>query len=348
MDWKPESHKNRYFNIGLEGNDGYRLYINGELLVGKWEKQTYSTMLKRYYFEKDKLYQIKIEFYEPSGGARINLIWDMDVNNNWKGQIAGAVSASQEADVAVVIVGINEGEFQDRAFLNLPGHQEEMIREISRTGKPVVVVIIGGSAVTMSHWISGVSSVIYAWYPGQEGGRAVADVLFGDYNPSGRLPVTFPISEAQLPLVYNHKPTGRGDDYNNLTGLPLFPFGYGLSYTNFEYSNLTSDKDTISDNESVRIHFNLKNTGKYAGEEVVQLYIRDELASVARPVLELKGFKRIYLSPQETKEVTFTITPELLKMYNHDMKEVIEPGEFRIMIGPSSRELKLKRTITVK
>jgi beta-glucosidase len=210
------------------------------------------------------------------------------------------------------------------------------------------VVIIGGSAVTMSHWIEDVSSVIYAWYPGQEGGRAVADVLFGDYNPSGRLPVTFPISEAQLPLVYNHKPTGRGDDYNNLTGLPLFPFGYGLSYTNFEYSNLTSDKDTISDNESVRIHFNLKNTGKYAGEEVVQLYIRDELASVARPVLELKGFKRIYLSPQETKEVTFTITPELLKMYNHDMKEVIEPGEFRIMIGPSSRELKLKRTITVK
>ena len=137
--------------------------------------------------------------------------------------------------LVVIVAGIEEGEGLDRAYLNLPGHQEEMINKIAATGKPVVVVLVGGSAITMNKWIDNVPSVLDVWYPGDEGGNAVADVLFGDYNPSGRLPITFPVFEGQLPLVYNHKPTGRNDDYLNLNGLPLFPFGYGLSYTKFEY-----------------------------------------------------------------------------------------------------------------
>ena len=149
-------------------------------------------------------------------------------------KIREAVAAANQSDIAVVVAGIEEGEFRDRAMLNLPGKQEEMIRAVAATGKPVVVLLVGGSAITMTGWLDKVSSVLDVWYPGEEGGHAVADVLFGDYNPSGRLPITFPISEAQLPLVYNHKPTGRGDDYNNLTGLPLFPFGFGLSYTRFD------------------------------------------------------------------------------------------------------------------
>ena len=247
----------------------------------------------------------------------------------------------------MIVAGIQEGEFQDRAMLSLPGRQEELIQRVAATGKPVVVILVGGSAVTMNTWIDKIYGIIDVWYPGEEGGHAVADILFGDHNPSGRLPISFPLSEAQLPLVYNHKPTGRGDDYNNLSGLPLFPFGYGLSYTQFAYSDLRFDKKQIHTNESVNVHATITNTGNKPGEEVVQLYIRDLLSSVARPVLELKGFQSIHLNIGESKEVSFTIKPELLQMLNEKMQTVVEPGDFQIMIGASSRELWLKGLLRV-
>ena len=179
-------------------------------------------------------------------------------------------------------------------------------------------------------------------------GAAAADILFGDYNPAGRLPITFPINEAQLPLVYNHKPTGRGDDYNNLSGLPLFPFGFGLSYTTFEYSDMLFDKNVISKTDSATVTFKIKNTGTMDGDEVPQLYIRDLLSSVAQPVMQLKGFKRIHLRAGETKEVSFLITPEMLSMLNEQLQTVVEPGDFRIMIGASSRDVRLKETLRVE
>ncbi len=335
------------FKIGLDGNDGYRLFINGKLLIDRWDKLTYSTSLADFHFEKNKTYDLNVEFYEPVGNAKIRLVWNVGVDDNWQEKIQKSVATVQKAEAAIVVVGINEGEFQDRASLALPGHQETLIGEIAKTGKPVIVVIVGGSAVTMTNWMNRVPAILGVWYPGEEGGHAVADVLFGDYNPAGRLPVTFPISEAQLPLVYNHKPTGRGDDYNNLSGLPLFPFGYGLSYTQFTYSNLHFEKDTISQNESTRVWFNIKNTGDRDGDEVVQLYIRDLLATVAQPVMELKGFKRVRLKAGEEKEICFFIEPDLLKMFNRKMEEVVEPGDFRIMIGTSSRDLRLKKTLTI-
>lgn len=336
------------YKIGLDGNDGYRLYINNKLVIDNWQKQTYSTRLAEYTFTKNKQYDIKVEFFEPNGNAHIKLIWTVGVNDYWNTKINQAVAAAQKADIAVVTVGIIEGEFQDRAMLTLPGHQEELIRRVAATGKPVVVVIIGGSAVVMSNWIDKVSGVIDAWYSGEEGGHAVAHTLFGDASPAGRLPITFPQNEAQLPLVYNHKPTGRGDDYNNLSGLPLFPFGYGLSYTTFEYTNLQLAKSDIATDESTTVTCDVKNTGTIESDEVVQLYIHDELASVSRPVMELKGFQRIHLQPGETKAVSFSITPELLQMLNENMQWVVEPGNFRIMIGASSRDLRLKGTLHVK
>jgi beta-glucosidase len=334
--------------IGLDGNDGFRLFLNNKLVIDNWKKQTYSTVLTDFQFEKDKYYDIKIEFFEPVGNARLKLIWNVGVQNDWDKKIEAAVATAKQADVVVVVVGIHEGEFQDRAMLSLPGHQEEMIQKIAATGKSVAVVLVGGSAITMNSWADKVPSILDVWYPGEEGGRAVAQVLFGDYNPAGRLPVTFPLHEAQLPLVYNHKPTGRGDDYYNLTGLPLFPFGYGLSYTNFEYSDLTFDKREISKEESVTVKCTVKNVGKVAGDEVVQLYIRDMLASIARPVMELKGFQRIHLAPGESKIVSFQIQPSMLKMLDEKMQEVIEPGDFRIMIGASSRDIRLKGILTAK
>lgn len=336
------------FNIGIEGNDGYRLYLDGKLFIDNWKKQTHRTITKPFHFEKGKQYDIKIEFFESTGNVVLKLIWDVGVGDKGSKAIAEAVDLARGCDVAIVVAGIHEGEFQDRAYLNLPGRQEEMIQKIAATGKPVIVVLVGGSAITMSSWIDRVDGILDVWYPGVEGGNAVADVLFGDYSPAGRLPITFPVHESQLPLYYNHKPTGRGDDYYNLTGQPLFPFGYGLSYTSFEYSNLHIYRDTISANETSIVRFKVRNTGKYAGDEVVQLYLRDVLASVARPVIELKGFQRVTLQPGEEKELAFEVTPELLTMLDANLNPVVEPGDFRVMIGASSKDIRLRGFIHVR
>ncbi|GCC50299.1 beta-glucosidase [Chryseotalea sanaruensis] len=336
------------FKIGLEGNDGFRLYLDDKLIIDRWGKQSYSTSLVDYAFEKNKKYNIRIEFYEPVGNAHIKLVWDVGVPNDWQAKIDEAVNVAKKADVVIITAGIDEGEFQDRAMLQLPGHQEELIKQVTATGKPVVVVLVGGSAITMNNWIEEVEGIVDVWYPGEEGGHALAQVLFGDYNPAGRLPITFPLHEAQLPLIYNHKPTGRGDDYNNLSGLPLFPFGFGLSYTTFAYRNLKLEKSEIASGQPTTLSFSITNTGTRDGDEVVQLYLKDVLASVARPVLELKGFQRITLKAGETKNLTFTITPEILKMLNANMEWVIEPGNFELLIGASSRDIRLKAVLTVK
>ncbi|HSU28428.1 MAG TPA: glycoside hydrolase family 3 N-terminal domain-containing protein [Chitinophagaceae bacterium] len=335
------------YKIGLEGNDGFRLYINNKMVIDNWQKQTYQTILTDYYFEKGKKYDIRVEFFEPNGNAHIRLIWNYGLKDDWKRKIDEAASVASRSQVAIVVTGIEEGEFRDRAMLSLPGHQEELIKAIAATGKPVIVIIVGGSAVTMNSWISKVKGILDVWYPGEEGGPAIADILFGDSNPAGRLPITFPSHEAQLPLVYNHKPTGRGDDYNNLSGLPLFPFGFGLSYTKFEYSDIEMSKKNIQSPGSTIVSFTIKNIGTKPGDEVAQLYIRDILSSVGRPIMELKGFQRIHLAAGESNRISFEITPEMLSMLNNKMEEIVEPGDFRIMIGSSSRDIRLKETLTV-
>ncbi|MGA9295128.1 MAG: glycoside hydrolase family 3 C-terminal domain-containing protein [Ignavibacteriaceae bacterium] len=335
-------------NIGIEGNDGYKLFINDKLIINNWIQKSYGTATFPYEFQKGKDYNIKIQFYTTDGNVKVKLIWDAGVRNNWQQEINKAVDLAKQSDVAIIAAGIDEGEFRDRAILRLPGHQEELIKEVAETGTPTVVILVGGSAITMENWINKIPGILDVWYPGEMGGDAVANVLFGDYNPAGRLPVTFPVFEGQLPLYYNHEPTGRGDDYVNLTGQPLFPFGYGLSYTKFEYSGLTFDKKEITPNENIIASFKIKNTGKADGDEVAQLYIRDIYSSVATPVMELKGFKRIHLTAGETREVQFNITPDLLSMINKKLQRVVEPGDFKIMIGASSKDIRLMDKIKVK
>jgi len=334
-------------DIGIKGDDGYKLYINDELVIDNWKKQTVQQITKAYSFQKNKEYDIKLEFYESTGNVWFKLIWNTGIENNWQNKIAEATSLAKKSDVALVCVGIEEGEFKDRAYLSLPGHQEELIKAVAQTGTPTIVTIVGGSAVTMQNWLSEVPALIDVWYPGDEGGHAVADVIFGDYNPAGRLPLTFPIHESQLPLYYNHKPTGRGDDYLNLSGKALFPFGFGLSYTHFQYSDLELEKNLISASENTIVRCKITNTGNYDGDELVQLYIKDEFASVARPIMELKGFQRIHLKKGETKEVFFKITPELLMMFDAEMEELVETGDFRIMIGASSNDIRLRTILKV-
>ncbi|MBS4059718.1 MAG: glycoside hydrolase family 3 C-terminal domain-containing protein [Bacteroidetes bacterium] len=335
------------FKIGIDGNDGYRLYLDGKLVLDNWIKKSRQVNLTDFYFEKDREYELLIEFYEPVGNAWFRLVWNVGITDSDTEEIEKAIQLAESSDLAVIVAGIEEGEFQDRAYLNLPGRQEELINRIAAAGKPVVVVLVGGSAITMSNWINQADAILHVWYPGEEGGNAVAEVLSGNYNPAGRLPITFPVFEGQLPLVYNHKPTGRGDDYLNLTGQPLFPFGFGMSYTSFDYTGIQLSKSIISLTDTTYLTVNVTNTGKMAGDEVVQFYLRDELASVARPVMELKGFQRISLMPGETKMVTFEINPEMLSMLQKDLIKVVEPGDFRIMIGASSKDIRQRAVLTV-
>lgn len=335
------------YQLGLRGNDGFRLFLNGKLLIDHWEKLSYSTQTVDIDFVKEKQYDITVEFHENRGEANIELIWNYGVNDGQK-EFNNALKLAQTADYIIVTAGIHEGEFQDRSSLSLPGNQELFIHEISKLNKPTAVVLIGGSAIKTTDWKDKVGAILDVWYPGEEGGNAVAKVLFGAENPSGKLPITFPVEEGQLPLSYNHHPTGRGNDYYDLSGEPLYPFGFGLSYTTFEISDLHLNQTHFKANETMTATVNVKNKGSKAGSEVVQLYVKDLLASVSRPVIELKGFKKVYLRPGESKQVTIEVPVKGLQFLDEKMNWIVEKGTYRIFVGNSSKNLPLKQNIEVE
>jgi len=336
------------FEIGIEGNDGFRLFLDGKKIVDQWTKQTCRTLAVPFVFEKDREYDLRLEFYENTGNGQVNLVWNCGTGDQGGQGIAEAVRLAGESGVAVVVAGIEEGEFRDRANIGLPGLQERMIHAVAATGTPTVVVLVGGSAVTMTSWIDEVSAVIMAWYPGEAGGAAVAHVLFGAFNPAGRLPITFPRSVAQLPLYYNHKPTGRGDDYLDMTGLPLFPFGFGLSYTTFEYDELEITAGEAAPEDGALVSFAVANTGFRAGEEVVQVYLHDCEASVTRPVRELVGFRRIALEPGESRRVSIRVPRWNFSLLDKELQRRVEPGRFKILVGASSRDIRLRGLLQVE
>ncbi|MGH9880133.1 MAG: glycoside hydrolase family 3 C-terminal domain-containing protein, partial [Pyrinomonadaceae bacterium] len=258
--------------------------------------------------------------------------------------IAAAVEVAKAADVALVVVGGNEdtnkegwadNHLGDRDSLELVGRQNDLVKAVVATGKPTIVLLINSGPLSINYIAEHVPAILEGFYLGQETGVAVADVLFGDYNPAGKLAVTFPRSVGQLPVYYNHKPTARRG-YLYTSKQPLFPFGYGLSYTTFEYSDLKVSPAQVGPSGRAEVSATVKNTGQRAGDEIVQLYIRDLVSSVTRPVMELKDFKRITLKPGESKRLTFTITPEKLSFLDLNMKRTVEPGWFEIMVGSSS------------
>ncbi|WP_345987589.1 glycoside hydrolase family 3 N-terminal domain-containing protein [Chryseobacterium sp. Chry.R1] len=340
----PDSGK---YRLGLRGNDGFRLYLDGKLVVDQWEKLSYSTQTTEIDFVKYKSYDLQIEFKENRGEAHIELIWNYGVEDQKK-NFNEALELAKTADHIIVAAGIHEGEFQDRSSLALPGNQEDFIHQVSKLSKPTTVVLVGGSAIKTTKWKHEVGAILDVWYPGEQGGNAIAKVLFGDENPSGKLPVTFPQEEGQLPLTYNHHPTGRGNDYYDLSGEPLYPFGYGLSYTTFEISDLQLNKPQYHTNDTIIAKVTIKNTGKVSGSEVVQLYVRDKLASVSRPVLELKGFQKVYLKPGELKKVSIEVPVKDLKFLDEKKNWTVEKGTYRIMIGNSSKNLTLKQDVEVQ
>ena len=328
--------------LGVEGNDGYRLYLDGKLLIDNWRKQSYRTTLVPATLSPGSMHDLRLEFFESAGNARVRLVWDTTSVDHARAEIDSAVALAKRSDVAIVVAGIEEGEFRDRSSLALPGRQEELILRVAAVGKPVIVVLVGGSAITMSRWIDKVGAVLMAWYPGVEGGHAIADVLFGDEDPAGRLPITFPIAEGQLPLRYNHQPTGRGDDYVDLTGEPAYPFGYGLSYTQFEYSALRIEPAIMKSNGRATVTFHVRNVGTRAGDEVPQLYIRPLVSPVAQPVMALEAFGRIHLAAGEERDVSFTLSSREMRILDEHLHWVLPTGTAVILIGASSKDIRLR------
>ena len=264
-----------------------------------------------------------------------------------------AINIARQADAVVLALGdksgltpdCTTGETRDSADLKLPGLQEELAKALFATGKPVAVVLVTGRPYVLSRLAESANAILEAWLPGEEGGGAIADVLFGDVNPGGKLPITFPRSVGQVPIFYSAKPAGTRShwyvDYVSEKVTPLYPFGHGLSYTSFEYGELSIEREQVREGESVDISFTVSNIGKVAGDEVVQLYIHDEFASIPRPVKELKGYRRVKLEPGETKQITFHLPVDQLAFYNMDLNLALEPGKIFVMLGSSSDDIRL-------
>ncbi len=303
---------------------------------------------------------------KAGSATKINYVKGCDVVGEELNEITKAVQAARKSDVAIVVLGENEwqkkgkkgtvGEGYDAATLELTGMQNELIQQVYHTGTPTIVVLINGRALAIQWIAENIPAIVEAWNPGELGGQAVADIIFGDANPGGKLPVTFPRHAGQLPVYYNHKPSktywleeGWGNSYADLNESgPLFAFGHGLSYTTFTYSDLQITPESTGLHGKTKIICSVKNTGTRAGSEVVQLYIRDKISSVVRPVKELKGFQKTELQPGEAKTVSFDLGFDELKMLDANLNRVVEPGEFEIMVGSSSEDVRLTGVLNVK
>jgi len=320
------------------------------------------------YSGKPKFYNTVLDGIQAKVGDKVNVLYSEGCRitepGDWEDtdevtasnpeedrqKIAEAVKTAEQADVIILAIGgnaitsreaWNENHLGDRPSLELVGRQNELAAAVLKTGKPVVVLLFNGRPLSINFVNENVPAILECWYLGQETGGAVPDVLFGDFNPCGKLPISFPRSAGHVPAYYNHKPNDRrGYLFDDVS--PLYAFGYGLSYTTFEYSNLRLAKSEIGIDESTTVTVDVTNTGKQAGHETVQMYIRDCVSSVTRPVKELKGFEKIFLHAGETQTVTLDITPDKLAFWNVNMNFVVEPGEFEIMVGSSSQDTDLK------
>uniref|UniRef100_UPI0040482AB5 glycoside hydrolase family 3 C-terminal domain-containing protein n=1 Tax=Mariniflexile sp. TaxID=1979402 RepID=UPI0040482AB5 len=336
------------YTLGLEADNKYKLYINDNLIIDNWTKPTNRFINKPINFKKGKKYKITIEYAHTGVPAKLKLLWQTPHETSFE----SAIAIAKKSDVVLFFGGISskvEGEEMqvnydgfkggDRTNIQLPEIQTKLLKALHATGKPVILVLLNGSALAINWENENLPAIVEAWYPGELGGKAIADVLFGDYNPSGKLPVTFYKSVKDLSPFVNYSMKGR--TYRYFEGETLYPFGYGLSYTTFSYENLKLSQSKMTTTDSCKIVVDVANTGEYAGDEVVQLYIKDVESSVVRPLKSLRGIKRISLKPNESRNVHFDITPEDLSFFDTEQhKEIVEPGVFGIGIGTASDNYK--------
>jgi beta-glucosidase len=339
----------------MEGDDGFRFYLDDKIVFDAWSNQNHGNKTEKIELKAGQKYKLRVEMYNSMYGAFASLRWIVPGRD----AVAEMLDMAQKADVSIFVGGLSpnlEGEAMDvnyegffggdRTKLDLPACQLDFLKKLVKAGKPVVLVLLNGSALSINWESQNIPAILEAWYPGQEGGTAVAQTLFGDYNPAGRLPVTFYKSEKDLPAFDNYNMEGR--TYRYFRGEPLYPFGFGLSYTKFEYSNLKLSSTTIGKDDLLTISVDVKNFGKVDGDEVVQMYIKDSKASSPRPIKDLKGFFRVELKAGYKKTVIFTLRPTQLEMINEQGEMVIEPVEFEVQMGSSSEDIRLKKIFNFK
>ncbi|HZN06325.1 MAG TPA: glycoside hydrolase family 3 C-terminal domain-containing protein [Pyrinomonadaceae bacterium] len=332
------------YRFGAIADDGVRVYLDGKLIAEDWTEHAPATVTGEVTLEAGKSYEVKMEYFESKIGAVARLVWQPPVVVKPESPYAEAVSVARQADAVVLVLGLSprlEGEEMnvrepgflggDRTEIKLPARQQGLLEAVAATGKPVVLVLLSGSALAVPWANEHIPAIVHAWYPGEEGGTAIAEALFGDYNPGGRLPVTFYKSVDQLPAFENYQMDGR--TYRFFKGEPLYPFGHGLSYTRFKYSGLTVSSPRVGPAEKVVVSAAVENSGSRAGDEVVQLYVTDVEASVRVPIRSLAGVERVHLKPGERRVVRFTIEPRQLAVITDDGRTVVEPGDFKITIG---------------
>jgi beta-glucosidase len=347
------------YEFFVRGDDGYRLYVNNQLLIDDWHDQGTTTQSAILHLGSNSLNDIKLEYYEHTGGAEISFGYRLLGEE----KDAEAVRLAANSDVAVVCVGFNaetEGEGFDRSF-DLPKEQVDLIREVAKVNRRTIIVLTAGGNVAMTGWLSDVGALIHTWYPGQEGGTAVAEILFGDVNPSGKLPVSFE-KRWEDNATYNSYYDEDGDKrvayregvflgyrhFDTANIEPLFPFGFGLSYTTFEYKNLTITPAAQGGAKPFVVTFDVTNTGSRPGAEVAQVYVHEVKPSVPRPVKELKGFEKVWLRPGETKQVKVELGKPAFSFYDPPKKcWVANPGKYEILVGSSSRDIKLQGEVSL-
>ncbi|HEX8149319.1 MAG TPA: glycoside hydrolase family 3 C-terminal domain-containing protein [Pyrinomonadaceae bacterium] len=336
----PESGR---YTLGFSGNGGVRVTLDGKTVVEEFSNNRTRTVTKEVEIDGGRAHELRVEYRENANHyASARLMWAPP--NGERALREDALSKAREADAVVLVLGINpsvEGEEMDvklegfrggdRTDISLPKPQEELIRQVHALGKPVVLVLLGGSALAVNWADENVGAIVEAWYPGQEGGTALADVLFGDYNPAGRLPVTFYKSAEQLPPFEDYRMEGR--TYRYFKGEPLYPFGHGLSYTTFKYDNLRLSAKSVRAGRGLTVSADVRNTGARAGEEVVQLYVTDAASAYPVPVRSLAGLSRVRLNPGESRRVSFDISPRQLSVIDERGRRVVEPGEFVLSVG---------------
>jgi beta-glucosidase len=347
--------KNKYKRIAVIGPNAAELHLGGYSNQPGRGVSVLQAVKTKVGASAEVLYALgcKITESNPDWDADKVVVGDPALNAK---RIEEAAKVAATADVVVLALGGNEQTSReawavshpgDRDNLDLLGNQDDLVKAVLATGKPTIVFLQHGRPNSINYIAEHVPAILDGWYLGQEGGTAIADVLFGDYNPAGRLPITVPRSTGQLPDYYYQKPSAKRE-YLGSTVLPLFPFGWGLSYSTFKYSNLRATPDSIGPQGSATVSVDVTNSGAVRGDEVVQLYIRDEVSSVTRPVKELRGFRRITLNPGETKTVEFTLGPDELSFLNRDMHRVVEPGTFTIMVGGNSIDLTTTKLTVVE
>jgi len=346
------------YELVVGANDGFRLYVDGKVVSDGWEPNPRATSKSAFVdLEGGKTYDLKLEYFEADRDAEVRLAWRLP---GAKPPLEEALDAARAADVVIFVGGLTgdvEGEEMrvsypgfaggDRTDLLLPQSQQKLLDALQATGKPMILVLTAGSAIAVDQEQAKLPAILMAWYPGQRGGSAVADVLFGTTNPGGRLPVTFYKATEKLPDFEDYSMKNR--TYRYFTGQPLYPFGHGLSYTKFAYAGLKLDRSSVAADGSVQATVTVKNVGKRAGDEVVQMYLKPLDPSRARAIKELRGIERVTLEPGQSREVSFVVKPGRdLTIYDDTKKAyAVDAGRFEVQIGASSADIRAKAIMTV-